>query len=230
VLLADDGQAKLADFGIARESDGLVVEPTIANAVTGTPSYLAPERLRGEPASAASDVWAVGVVLYEALAGQKPYAGAAPITDLRPDVGAQLPRVIERAMAVEPAARYATAGEVLSAMRADADATLVDRTLIAEPGVVAAAPVWWRRVPGRAAVIAAGALMLMLALVAIGLAAGDDNRGAAEVTTTTVPVTTTKPTVTTVTTVPTVSVTTPSIVVVNPETPKKNRKGRRGGD
>ncbi|HUP68437.1 MAG TPA: serine/threonine-protein kinase [Acidimicrobiales bacterium] len=74
VLLAEDGTAKLADFGIAK-----VVEKNIEkndDATTGfllgTPAYLAPERLAGHPATPASDLYAVGVVLYEALTGRKP--------------------------------------------------------------------------------------------------------------------------------------------------------------
>ena len=80
VLMDGHGTAKLADFGIAKPdqpADG--GEATATAMVIGTPSYLAPERAAGAPASVASDLWAVGVVLYEAAAGVRPFQGATPL-------------------------------------------------------------------------------------------------------------------------------------------------------
>src|SRR3954466_12248448 len=75
VLLADDGDdeisVRILDFGLARFAGG---EPlTAAGGVPGTLAYIAPERLHGEPAGPAGDVWSVGVLLYEALAGRHPF-------------------------------------------------------------------------------------------------------------------------------------------------------------
>jgi serine/threonine-protein kinase len=131
ILIAADGRAKVADFGIAKsvqESDG--GDLTTTGQLLGTPSYLAPERLDGAPASARSDLWALGVVLYEALAGAKPFAGASPLAtaravvagthrplaELRPDVDPALVATVERAMATDPAARFASAAEMARAL------------------------------------------------------------------------------------------------------------------
>ena len=137
ILLGADGRAKVADFGIAR-----VVESPLAGGSTdtsltavglvlGTPAYLAPERAMGQPATAQSDLYSLGVVLYEALTGSKPFAGATPVaiaaaaihgaaqnpTVLRPDADPQLVAVIGRAMALDPGQRYPTAAAMAADLR-----------------------------------------------------------------------------------------------------------------
>jgi serine/threonine protein kinase len=97
VLQGQDGRWKLADFGIAK---WLFADETVTatGEVLGSPAYLAPERLAGREASSASDVYAAGVVLYEALSGRRPFDGddpfavamaardgrATPLSSLRP--------------------------------------------------------------------------------------------------------------------------------------------------
>jgi serine/threonine protein kinase len=73
VLLDEDGDAALADFGLARGADS--TQLTREGQLIGTPHYLAPELIEGEPASSASDVYAFGCLLYECLAGAPPFAG-----------------------------------------------------------------------------------------------------------------------------------------------------------
>ena len=193
ILLTEDGSAKIADFGIARESDTLLVDPTTVNAMTGTPAYLAPERVEGEPATARSDIWALGVVLYEALTGGKAYQGdtplatamavrdgdAVPLTDVRADIDPALAAVVTRAMAQDPMDRYATAAEMAAALRADPDATVVDGadgTMVLAAPVAAGALPWWRRVPTRTLALAGAGLVAILLLIGAGLVAGrDDN-------------------------------------------------------
>jgi serine/threonine protein kinase len=223
ILMTEDGRAKIADFGVAREADtdSLLVDPTTTNALSGTPAYLAPERLAGQPATAASDIWALGVVLYEALAGRKPFDGPTPIAvamavrdgdnppleEVAPDTDPTLTAAVNRAMNGDPAQRFQTAREMRAAVAgvpADVDATVVDlpvvdRTIVAGPAPLAAAP-WWRRLSPRAAAIALGAAAAILLLVGIGVAAGrssDDHTPVtparpanAEVTTTAAPTTT----------------------------------------
>ena len=81
VLLAEDGQAKLGDFGIAKTVDNLDHGRTTE--LIATPGYLAPERLAGEPASCRSDLYSVGVLLYEALCGRRPFVGPTPLVVMR---------------------------------------------------------------------------------------------------------------------------------------------------
>ena len=117
VLLAeDDGSVRLLDFGLARlpESETL----TAVGDVPGTLAYIAPERLGGQPATAAADVWAVGVLLWEALAGRHPFwrsslletaraieQGAPPLRTLRTDLPRPLLAAVERALDLDPAGR-----------------------------------------------------------------------------------------------------------------------------
>ncbi|MGI9022103.1 MAG: protein kinase domain-containing protein, partial [Acidimicrobiales bacterium] len=133
ILLAADGRAKVADFGIAKSveaADG--GDLTTTGQLLGTPAYLAPERLDGTPAGPRSDLWALGVVLYEALAGAKPFTGPTalataravtagdhrPLAEVRPDLDPGLVATVERAMARDPAARFATAADMAAALAA----------------------------------------------------------------------------------------------------------------
>jgi eukaryotic-like serine/threonine-protein kinase len=82
ILLGKDGRARLLDFGIAHavEAEATAHDLTGAGMTIGTLPYMAPEQLAAEPTTPASDVYALGVVLYEMLAGKRPYAAATPVT------------------------------------------------------------------------------------------------------------------------------------------------------
>ncbi|HVE47782.1 MAG TPA: protein kinase [Acidimicrobiales bacterium] len=126
VLLTAEGQAKVADFGIAKSSEMLGGDPTSTGLLLGTPAYLAPERIQGEPATPQSDLYSLGVVLYEALAGVKPFVGdtalavataiaTSPTPSLEPvgpGLDPQMVTAVERAMARDPSRRPATAAEM----------------------------------------------------------------------------------------------------------------------
>ena len=122
VLLADGPEVsvKLLDFGLAlmREEETL----TAVGDIPGTLAYISPERLRGDTAGPAADVWSVGVLLWEALAGRHPFwggtlldtadsirAGAPSLATQRPDLPRQIVRLVDRALAVEPAKRPSAA-------------------------------------------------------------------------------------------------------------------------
>ena len=127
ILRADDGRAKVADFGIAKIAEDS--DPATTGILLGTAAYLAPERLAGDPATPASDLYSVGVVLYEALAGRPPFASdtplglvrsittdrPAPLAALRPDVHPAIVEVVERAIAKDPGARFASAATMAAA-------------------------------------------------------------------------------------------------------------------
>jgi len=125
--------ATLIDFGIARLADQL---PPIADAaarvLSGTPQYLAPEVIAGASPTAASDIYAAGIVLYELLTGATPFCGASPgemfrrhleddvvVPSLRrPDdaISAELDRIVLCALAKDPMARFASAGQFAAAL------------------------------------------------------------------------------------------------------------------
>ena len=124
----DRGQLKLADFGIAKAAEQSDI--TKVGSVLGTAAYLAPEQARGQPAGPPSDLYALGVVAYQLLAGRLPY-DAASLTDLArqqaagrppalheldPDIPRGLSLAVEQALAREPEDRYADAGEMEHAL------------------------------------------------------------------------------------------------------------------
>ena len=129
VLRAAPGHWKVADFGTAKALDSLN-EETSTGLVVGTPAYLAPERLYGRPATVASDLFSVGVVLFEALTGSRPFEtssaypwsgvldgrGAAPLRSLRPDVDPVLAAVVERSLRLDPRDRYTSAAAMAAAL------------------------------------------------------------------------------------------------------------------
>ncbi len=94
VLLNADGQAKMTDFGIARSVD--VQGVTITGTVLGTSEYIAPEQARGERVNAQTDVYSLGVVLYELLVGGVPYEGETFVTVALKHVNEPVPPVLER--------------------------------------------------------------------------------------------------------------------------------------
>jgi len=142
ILLGPDGRAKVADFGIARvveqsEADETAAALTGVGLVVGTPAYLAPERAMGHPATPRSDLYSLGVVIYEALTGRKPFTADTPAgvalaaaqrsaedpLRLRPDADPDLVAVIARAMDPDPARRYASAADMSRDLRRPAAGT-----------------------------------------------------------------------------------------------------------
>ena len=145
ILLDPESHAKVADFGIAKlaEEDS----QTTMGMVFGTASYLAPERLAGHVATPASDLYAVGVLLFEALAGRSPFQGDTPLalveaisrgvnqplSQIRPDVDPAVVAVIERSMRQDPEQRFGSASEMASALAAATEKT--DAAFVGEPTV-----------------------------------------------------------------------------------------------
>jgi len=129
VLDAGVGTWKVADFGIAKwvHADETL---TGTGELLGSPSYLAPERIEGHQAEPASDLYAVGVLLYEALCGRKPFEGDDPFSlatairegdfeppaSVHPDADPEIVAVIERAMRLDPAERFESAEAMASAL------------------------------------------------------------------------------------------------------------------
>jgi serine/threonine-protein kinase len=133
LLVAFTGQTKIVDFGIAKASSALAGEQTQTGVIKGKSGYMAPEYLRGDAIDARADIFALGVVLYRVLTGEKPFTGendaqivARMLTftqppsprSLRADVPEALDAVITRALAPDPAQRFATARDLRTALAA----------------------------------------------------------------------------------------------------------------
>jgi hypothetical protein len=129
VLLAEGERvsAKLLDFGLARMAEAETL--TAQGDVPGTLAYISPERLAGDPATEAADVWAVGVMLWESLSGRHPFwnasmletaraieAGAPSLATLRPDLPRELIQLVDRALAPSPV-RRPSAADLAGALR-----------------------------------------------------------------------------------------------------------------
>ncbi len=130
VMLREDNSPVLIDFGLARRALGDSAV-TGAGQVLGSPYYISPEQAQGLPVDARTDLYSLGVIFYEMLTGQKPYAGRSavaimaqhtnsPIPTLPPDVAQQQP-LLDRLMAKETHARYVSADELLADLTAEAE-------------------------------------------------------------------------------------------------------------
>ena len=128
VLITADGRIKVADFGIARVLSQ--ASTAITDTVWGTPHYISPEQAAGEPPAPTSDVYAVGVIMYEMLTGRLPFEGEThtqlalahmrdeppPLTSLNPTVPAQIDQIVSKVMSKQPSARYRTADQLATVL------------------------------------------------------------------------------------------------------------------
>ena len=150
ILVTSEHVAKLADFGIAKAVADATGSVTMTGEIMGTPRYLSPEQVAGHRATPRSDLYAVGVVLYETLAGTPPFSGETPIATAlahqhepvpslasrRPGLDPRLVAAVERALAKDPARRFANAREMRLALAPSPGAT----TIPVPVAVVADAP------------------------------------------------------------------------------------------
>jgi eukaryotic-like serine/threonine-protein kinase len=188
VLVGAEGGAKITDFGIARTltEEGL----TMAGRVLGTTDYVSPEQALGKPVTGQSDLYSLGVVLYEMLTGDVPFHGDSPVAvamkhvredapdaqTLRPELSAATASVLDRALAKDLTRRYPDAASMVGDLeevlaieasrsgQATGEVTSVLRTL---PGRTRRRLPWRMRNPGRWA----ASLALLGAIVAIALVA-----------------------------------------------------------
>jgi serine/threonine protein kinase/Tol biopolymer transport system component len=140
ILIAKTGYAKLADFGLAKLQEDKTGQettrtrtaaPTRAGVIIGTIAYMSPEQASGQPIDARSDIFSFGVVLYEVLAGQRPFTGATDLdvlqaishrlppslAELRPDLPVGLRMAVEKALDKNPSERYQTMKEMVVDLR-----------------------------------------------------------------------------------------------------------------
>ncbi|MGI5246712.1 protein kinase domain-containing protein [Dactylosporangium sp. CA-139066] len=137
ILIGDEGQVKVCDFGIARVTDRALTALTAPATVIGTSSYMAPEQVLGEPADARSDLYALGCVLYAMLTGRPPFVADSPVQTawqqvhqppvpvavLRPGLPPQLAGLVGALLAKRPADRPASAAQVRAALAGGAGRT-----------------------------------------------------------------------------------------------------------
>lgn len=138
VMISRKGEVKLMDFGIVK--DAMAAELTRTGTVVGTPYYLAPEVLGGDGEDERSDLWSLGVTLYELATGERPFTGAdyqalfaairkgryRPVRRLAPEVPRRLARAIDRCLDRRPDRRYETAAQLAAELRAVAGRLLDD--------------------------------------------------------------------------------------------------------
>lgn len=133
IILDDKRKVHILDFGLALSSDASDVENTLTKltdigAVVGTVPYMSPEQLRGEPVNHLTDIFALGAILYELAAGNRPFGGNSSaeitssilrdtpktISDIRPDIPYDLQRIINRCLQKESSKRFQTALDILN--------------------------------------------------------------------------------------------------------------------
>ena len=194
VMVADEGSlVKVLDFGIAKmaessSADGDSELPTLtqtqAGRVVGTPHYMSPEQARGDRVDHRSDIFSLGVMLYEMATGKRPFKGASGIelrssvlkdippvvTEKRPELPNHLGRVIGRCLEKSPADRYQTARDVYNELKGLREETSSPRSAAAAPGMRAADTIHrrsaWHRPSPR--LLAALAVLLAAAIIATG--------------------------------------------------------------
>ena len=131
LLVTPSRRVKITDFGIARAAEGIGLTET--GQVMGTPQYLSPEQAEGRPATPASDVYSLGVVAFECLAGRRPFVAETavatalahlrePVPELPAEVPADLAAVVRRALSKKPGDRYPDATAFAAALRDPATA------------------------------------------------------------------------------------------------------------
>ena len=244
ILFTTSGDAKVSDFGLAKTAQSNL---TATGQIFGTMAYLSPDRALGKPATAADDVYAVGVLGYEALTARRPFlqdniAALAqailheqppPIAVLRPDVDPALAAVIERAMARDSAMRFPSARAMRAALGTHAPpapppGTQVLSTPLPPPMPVAPLPAVRHR-SRRNTLLALGAVFAALLLGVILIAVDSSQTGSPDpvTTSTTVapPPPSTPPMATTAIRPPTA---TASIVVPEKPPPGRNKPGKKG--
>jgi serine/threonine protein kinase/Tol biopolymer transport system component len=169
LMVTRDGMVKILDFGVAKLRGAAGIN--VVGSFLGTPAYMSPEQARGEEVDPRSDVFSLGVVLYEMLAGARPFRSGegvtsalrslledkpAPLRSVRNEIPAELERVVLRMLAKPPAERFHTAAEVA------AELTAIQKSLAAEPAPAKAS--------GRRAWLAAAAVLgVVLAVAAVAL-------------------------------------------------------------
>jgi hypothetical protein len=156
IILLDDKRAKITDFGIAKIASG-AQNLTTTGQFLGTPNYMAPEQIKGAPVDGRTDIFSLGICLYECLTRRKPFGGDSltsisykivhetfpPLQGVNPQIPGDFEEVVAHALAKDPSKRYQRAGELAGALRAvvrgekpagPAEQILPDETILTRSG------------------------------------------------------------------------------------------------
>jgi eukaryotic-like serine/threonine-protein kinase len=131
ILVRSDGKPKITDFGIARIEDPSAQTMTQAGEILGTPAYMSPEQVMSRPVDGRSDLFSLGIILYELCAGKRPFGGESlgavfnaitgkeppPLGEAHPDVPADLDRIVAKCLRKDPDERYGTGADLAAALR-----------------------------------------------------------------------------------------------------------------
>ncbi len=162
ILMTEDGRWKVGDFGIAKSVQMEGGDETATGMVLGTPAYLPPERLFGSEATPGGDLYSLGVILYQALAGRRPFEAdtpegwaaviaarsAEPLANVRADVPPAMADAIGRSISPDPTTRFSSAEEMAAAMGLGVVGTsrMGAAGAAGAVGAAVAAPLSWREI------------------------------------------------------------------------------------
>ena len=175
LLVTEDGLVKILDFGVAKV---VGTDVTLKGAALGTAAYMSPEQIRGDHADHRTDLWSLGIVLYEALAGRRPFRGSSEVAVTRaileavplpPDppggmTPSRLADLVARLLAKDPGARPQSAGEVIEAFERRESADRIGRVA---PGPARSG--WRGRIWRRSVLVVAGLVSLLAVAIVASL-------------------------------------------------------------